>query len=140
LGARGLACEEEDVTWLEGPSGVRGAMTGGARALVRASTRGEPTDLYLVEARLSPEGVLLGVGGAYNVTRTIGADESRPLRAGSVVAYTTSLDGVTTGVHTIDVEGKSTDTYADFTRAQRWQIALTNLQQTGRTAGITHTA
>ena len=41
-------------------------MTGGGRALVRASTRGEPSDLYLVEARLSPEGVLLDTGTAHS--------------------------------------------------------------------------
>src|SRR5205085_1461779 len=79
LDARGFACTEEDVTWIVGAHGVRGAMVGGARALVRASQHGEPDDLYLVEARLSPEGVLLDAGSVWNITRTTGVDESRPL-------------------------------------------------------------
>src|SRR4051812_12963200 len=72
LNARGLSCAEEDVTWFHGANGVRGSMLGGGRALVRASAHGEPTDLYLVDARLSPEGSLLDVGTTWNLTRTTG--------------------------------------------------------------------
>ena len=44
LAARGFTCDEADVTWIGGPNGVHGAMTGGARALVRASVKGEPSN------------------------------------------------------------------------------------------------
>jgi hypothetical protein len=138
--ARGLFCEEHDVRWVDGPRGVRGAMLGTARALVRASLRDEPSDLYLVDARLSPEGVLLDVGSIYNLTRTIGVDEDRPILRGLIAAYTTSVDGTTTGVHTLDLAGRSMTTLADFSRVQRWQTAITNLQQTGQTTGVTHDA
>src|SRR3954469_18073130 len=53
LALRGIACTEDDVTWIDGPHGATGAITGGARALVRASAHGEPSDLYLVDPRLS---------------------------------------------------------------------------------------
>ena len=140
LRGRGLACDEGDVTWIKGPNGVRGAMFGGSRALVRASLRDEPSDLYLVATRLSPEGVLLGVGAASNVTRTIGVDESRPVLHGNLAAYTTTLDGTATGVHTLDLTGRAPATYTDFTRTQRWQTALTNVQQTGQPYGVVHNA
>jgi hypothetical protein len=61
LRGRGLLASPEDVTWLDGPHGLEGATVGEARALVRASTKDEPADLYIVTTRLSPEGVLLDV-------------------------------------------------------------------------------
>jgi hypothetical protein len=138
LAARGLTCEPKDVTWLTGPAGVGGAIKGGAHALVRAAAAGESNDLYLVEARLSPEGVLLEVGDMFNVTRTRGVDVERPVIHGSRVAYLTRLDALATGIHTIDLAGHAPSAYADFTRLQRWQTALGNLQQTGQTRGVVH--
>ena len=138
LSARGLACEPDDVAWVEGARGIRGAVLGGARALVRAHAAGEPSDLFLVEARLSPEGVVLDVGGVHDVTDTSGVDESGPVVRGHRAAYTTSADGLTTGVHVLALGDASPEATRDFTRLQRAQAALTNLQQTGLAAGITH--
>jgi hypothetical protein len=153
LTARGLVCEADDVAWIVGPHGVWGTVAGGATALVRAHASagsseardrtpggdsGEPADLYLVDARLSPEGVVLEVGDAYDLTETSAVDESRPVVRGHVAAYTTTADGLYTGVHLLDLAGRATGTYHDFTRTQRAQLALTNLQQTGQTAGVVH--
>jgi len=138
LGARGLECEAADVAWIDGPSGAWGAIVGGARALVRARAQGEPSDLYLVGARLSPEGSVLEVGEAYDVTRTSGVDESRPLVRGTVAVYSTAADGLVTGVHVLDLAGRPAGGYRDFTRMQRVQVALSNLQQTGQSAGVVH--
>jgi hypothetical protein len=140
LGARGLSCGADAVTWLDGPHGVPAAIAGHARALVRAGSNGEPVDLYLVDARLSPEGVLLGAGAAYNLTRTSGVDEGPPFVRGSRIAYTTSLDGIVTAIHTLDLEGPPAERNADFTWLQRLQTELTNLQQTGLARGIVHDA
>jgi hypothetical protein len=140
LGRRGLSCEAADVTWIDPPSGIGGAITGRSRALVRANAAGEPGDLYLVEGRLSPEGSVLWVGDLWDVTNTSGADESRPILHGSMAAYSTSADGMFTGVHVLDLSGPPASAEADFTRVQRLQTALTNLQQTGQTRGVAHTA
>jgi hypothetical protein len=151
---RGLACTAADVTWVDAPAGklagLRSALFGRSRALVRASEAGEPTDLYLVDGRRSPEGTVLWVGDVRNLTNTSGVDESRPVLHGALAAYTTSGEGLVTGVHVIDLEGRAAepcagcppagDPEADFTRLQRLQAALTNLQQTGQTAGVAHTA
>ncbi len=139
LGRRGLQCEAADVTWMDAPAGVRGAFGGHSRALVRASASGDPSDLYLVEGRLSPEGAVLWVGNVWNVTNTSGVDEARPVLHGSMAAYTTSADGLVTAAHVLDLAGPSKETEAGFTRVQRAQMALTNLQQTGQTSGIAHT-
>src|SRR5262249_26889252 len=105
----------------------------------------EPNDLYLTEARLSPEGVLLDLDGVYNLTRSSGVDESMPLvrrgaRAESIIAYSASVDGIVTGFHTMDLAGHSPDEYGEFAWLQRWQTAVTNLQQTGQRAGVTKNA
>jgi hypothetical protein len=138
LTARGLACEAADVTWLDPSRAVRTAFAKNARALVRARASGDPSDLYLVEAKLSPEGTVLEVGDVWNVTGTSSVDESLPLVRDRVAVYTTAADGLVTAVHVLDLAGRSPDSYSDFTRIQRIQVALTNLQQTGQTAGIAH--
>ncbi len=139
LTRRGLTCEPDDVTWLDAPHRLSMSVTSGARALVRASAHGEPTDLYAVDVRLSPEGALLGVGPLRNVTETSGVDESRPLLHGRWAAYTTAADGLVTGVHVLDLAGHDPASFTDLTRVQRAQVALTNLQQTGQSAGFVHT-
>jgi hypothetical protein len=138
LTSRGLPCDTDDVVWVAGPKGIWGSIAGGAKALARAraAPSGEPSDLYLVDARLSPEGVVLDVGDAHDVSETSGVDESRPLLRGHVAAYTTSADGLYTAVHVLDLDGRAASTYAAFTGLQRSQLALTNFQQTGQTAGV----
>jgi hypothetical protein len=136
MNARGLACVPGDVTWVDPPRGVAGAVAGTARALVRASAAGEPSDLYIVQTRLSPEGAVLDVGESYDVTRTTGVDESVPAVRGMLAAYATSADGLYTGVHVLDLAGAGAA--GDFTRVQRIQLALTSLQQTGQAAGVAH--
>ncbi len=147
LTRRGLACDARDVAWVAGRPGLWGRLTrlvGGraaARALVRARTADAPSDLYFVEVRLSPEGAVLEVGGSWNVTETSGVDESRPDVRGTLAVYTTAADGLCTAVHVLDLAGRtgpSPGAYRDFTRLQRAQAMLTNLQQTGQAAGVVH--
>ncbi|MGD0676830.1 MAG: hypothetical protein ABSC94_15565 [Polyangiaceae bacterium] len=140
LAARGLSCEVADVQWLERKDGLGEAIVGGPRALVRAAAAGEPHDLYLVEARLAPGGTLLDVENMLNLTETSGVDESRPLLRGPLALYITSADGLVSGVHVLDFGGCRPSAYAGFSRLQRWQAAITNLQQTGQASGVLHTA
>jgi len=140
LETRGLNCDAGDVTWLSAASSLHGAIFGEARALVRATSNGEPSDLYLVDARLSPEGVLLALDDDFDITRTSGVDESEPVVRGDLVAYTTSVDGIVTAIHAIDLSGKPASFTSDFTRLQSWQIGMSNLQQTGSRQGILHNA
>jgi hypothetical protein len=138
LAARGLVADPGDVAWVEGARGVWGAMTGGSQALVRAHTGDDPSDLYLVDVRLSPEGAVLDVGASYDVTDTSSVDESRPSLHRHLAAYATTADGVFTGVHVLDLDGRGSGGGEAFTRVQRTQIAITNLQQTGSSHGVRH--
>jgi hypothetical protein len=138
LGKRGLTGKPEDVAWVDPPRGVLGALGAKSRAVVRATPApGEPSDLFLVHAALSPEGVLLDVGGAYNLTETSGADESAPLVHGEHVAYAARplVAGAKPTVHVLDLGGQGT-AGADWTRLERMQNAVTNAQETGQLGGI----
>lgn len=134
----GLYCDAADVTWLDAPTGVKAALFGHARALVRAHSLGEPNDLFIVVGRLSPEGVLLEVGARYDLTRTSSIDEERPVLHGSTAAYVATSGDVRTAVHSIDLAGRDVEGYTEFTRTQRWQTAITNLQTTGQARGVVH--
>jgi hypothetical protein len=130
LSRRGLACDAADVVWVDPRR---------SRALVRATSQDDPSDLYLVRTELSPEGVLLRAGDSWNLTGTSGVDESRPQISGRYAAYTTAADGLVTAVHVLDLAGRSAPR-TELTHLQRVQVALTNLQQTGQTAGVAHAA
>jgi hypothetical protein len=135
LKARGLVAAADDVGWIDRPSAVLG---GTVRAVVRASaTSGEASDLYLVDTRLSPEGVLLAVGEVYDLTDTSGADESRPVIRDGRIAYVSrpALAEAAATVHLIDLGGQPS-VATDWTRLERAQNAVTNLQQTGQLKGL----
>ncbi len=133
LVGRGLSCSASDVTWIDRPRGFWATAMQSALALVRARAAGELDDLYLVRARLSPEGRVLAVQGVYDVTETSGADESLPSSRGHLVAYASTVDGWYTAVHVIDLSGHRAEARSLRERAQ---VALTNLQQTGLAGGV----
>jgi hypothetical protein len=135
LAAEGL--DATDITWVDRPaSSILHAMTSTARALVRAAQRGEQHDIYLVRARLTPEGALLGVVGTWNLTRTASADESAPELDGELAVYTATIDGVPTSVFALDLSHEQASGEA-LGRVARTQVALTNFQDTGQLAGVT---
>ncbi len=141
-----VTCQGADVVWIEGPSGVVGAIGGKARALVRAreATPGssdpqETLDLFAVDARLSPEGQLLDVGDVHNLTRSAGADEGLPVTRGSLVAYLVEVDGRPEAVHVLDLAGHDTHAYDELSRLERFQVKVADLQATGKTHGVKKT-
>jgi hypothetical protein len=138
LTSRGLLCDGADVTWIDRPGGVWKSLTSRARAMVRAHEPEEPSDLYVVEVRLSPEGDALDVGDTWNLTETDNAEESRPIVRGHLAAYTTTAEGLYTALHVIDLDGHPSGADREFTWVQRAQIALTNLQRTGQSRGVVH--
>jgi hypothetical protein len=148
----GVTCEAGDVVWLDGPSGVLGAMGGKARALVRGKERetasadpgstsdaADTLDLFAVDTRLSPEGQLLDVGDAHNLTRSTGADEGLPIARGSLVAYLVEVDGRPEAVHVLDLAGHDAHAYDELTKLERFQVKVAALQATGNARGVKKT-
>ena len=151
----GVTCDApaDDVVWLDGPTGVLGAIGGKARALVRGKDHeqagehgagsgaadADTLDLLLVEARLSPEGQLLDVGNAYNLTRSGGADEGRPVTRGSLVAYLVEVDGRPEALHVLDLAGRDARAYDELSKLERFQVKVADLQATGQLRGVKKT-
>jgi hypothetical protein len=138
LTRRGIPTSARDVTFVDPPRGVAGALGASSRAIVRTPpVAGDPNDLFLVYAKLSPEGVLLDVGGIYNITETSGADESVPVVQGERFAYVAQplVAGSHSTVHVIDLSGQAL-AQDDFSRVERLQLSITNAQDTGQFRGI----
>lgn len=136
LSERGLSTSTDDVTWIDPPPrGPFTAWLGRSRALVRGRAHGMPHDLYLVRARLSPEGVLLG-GDLHALTRTDAADEGRPIVIGERAFYTRWVNGIARGIHQLDLAGEAREPLEQLGPIARAQHALTNLQESGQFEGI----
>jgi hypothetical protein len=127
-----------DIAWIDPPPhGPFGSFSSAARALVRAQKPGEPSDIFLVRAKLTAEGNLLGIVSVSNLTHTPLADESAPLVDGEQVVYSAAVEGVNTSIFALDLAEQSSKA-EDITLPMRMQIAVTNYQETGQLAGIAH--
>ncbi len=139
LQQRGLTAQPGDIVWVDAPRGVMGALGSVSRAIVRARAEAtDPTDLYLAETKLSPEGVLLGVGDVHNLTETSGAEESRPTVRGERFVYVARplMAGASQTVHVVDLKGQNVPESAGWTRMERAQNAISNYQSTGQLRGL----
>ncbi|WP_437683728.1 hypothetical protein [Sorangium sp. So ce131] len=138
LAERGITAAPSDVFWVDPPRGAFSPLRASARAVARGAVRGEPTDLYLVDTELSPEGVLLDVSGVHNLTETSGAEESRPALRGETLAYVSRplIDAASPTVHVLALDGQPLPGSADWSWTERLQHAVTNWQATGRIRGI----
>jgi hypothetical protein len=133
---KGWTVEREDVVFLDRPSGLLGSAFGSARAIVRAKVDpAEPADLYLVDVRLTPRGALLAIGSEHNLSATTGADESRPIVAGSTVVFASQsgIEGAPSIVTALDFAGQPA---LDWPFRERIQNAITNWQDTGQPRGL----
>jgi hypothetical protein len=137
LGERGLVVDPEGVVWLQAPPFRTLATVNAVPVVVRARPgEEEPHDIFLVFARLSPEGVLLDVRGAYNLTETSSVDELAPIGSGSAFAFAEQIseDEAPSTVRLFDLAGKPDAT--GWSRLERVQAALSQLQKTGRVDGV----
>jgi hypothetical protein len=139
LGSRGLRVDSAVLLTALPPGGWRPTH---ARALVVAheapstpprDPRDEsPTDVYLVEIILAPNGALLDVGDTWNLSRTSSVNENI-LGASEQGAFAFAAEGGDL-VHVMSLAGAQIP--ADFTALERAQTKLTALQDTGQTVGI----
>jgi hypothetical protein len=137
LEGRGLGVDRQGIAWLARPP-LSAAAAARVPVVVRARPApGEPHDVYLVYARLSPEGALLDVAGAYNLTETSAVDEGRPVAHGTSFAYVEqpTPEGERANVVRMVTLGDN-GASAAWSRLERVQHALTELQDTGRLSGV----
>ncbi len=104
--------------------------------LATASAAGEDTrDVWRARVRLSPEGAVLDVAGAHDLTNTPLGDDHALVVSGAHAAYATRAYGQEQGVTVLSLDGEGAQNKAEKL-IDRIMAALTNLQQTGTTRGI----
>ena len=135
LAPLGLAANPADVRFLPDHT-PRGALTRHERALVLARRAGEPSDVFLVFTRRSPEGNLLEISSTYDITETSAADERGLVVRGERAAWEIAQDKTVHAVQLADFSGEPPLTGREWTAWHRFQNGITNLQETGQREGV----
>lgn len=135
LKATGLTVSSKEVVWLH-EDGRLPFVTRDARAVVRAAAAENPPALYLVDTRLSPEGVLLAHDVPHKLTRSQGIEETMPVVSGKRLATALLESGAFISVQIVDLEREPAQQGPRWTSLARAQNSVTNLQETGQMAGM----
>jgi hypothetical protein len=124
-----------DVRW-EPSGGALADLVEGRWMLFLARRVGEETrDVWRARARVSPEGAVLEVLDAHDLTNTPLGDDHALVVSGVHAAFATRAYGQEQSVTALDLGGEGTQNRAEKL-ADRAMAALTNLQQTGTFDGI----
>lgn len=131
----GTVVRADDVRWEPSEGVLEDFFAGRSLLFLGAERAGGPRDLYRARVRVSPEGRVLELTRAVNLTQTpLGDDHSLVVR-GTHAAYATAAFGQEQSVTLLDLggEGAQNVTQKPADRAMAW---VTNLQQTDRGEGI----
>jgi hypothetical protein len=124
-----------DVRW-EPSGGVVADVVQGRWVLFLARRAGDVTrDVWRARARVSPEGAVIDVLDAHDLTNTPLGDDHALVASGIHAAFATRAYGQEQSVTSLDLQGEGGQNRADKL-ADRAMAALTNLQQTGTLDGI----
>ena len=133
LARRGLVADPASVHWVdEAPPGLRDYLSGTTGAVL-ARRRGELSDVYLFEARLSPEGRLLGLRKLRNLTSTSAVPESKLRGRGERLTWLVREDGLWS-VEYADLSGDPPP--ESWSWVKRLQQSIADYQSTGRWSGV----
>src|SRR5689334_8782977 len=132
LARQSLEASEADVHWLTRPRGFLESRLTRARAVVRAKRPGEHWDIFLVNVRTSPEGAVLGVEQADNLTRTALADEDLLTTDGHAAAWAIGDRSRFYKIELADFAGERIPASDEWSRLARVERALMNFQRVGQ--------
>ena len=135
LRAQGLETSLDEVHWLDPPAGLVSSLWARPRVVFRGRRAGEPADIYVTSARLTPEGRLLDMGAVYNLTDTSAVAEEQVTVTGGRIAYILGGEQIDS-VHLADLRGEPIPEGPDWTPTKHWQRRITNLQETGQLQGV----
>lgn len=139
LTKRGYVVSADQIVFLDPPKGALASIVSSSRAFVIAKQKDkpdEPSEVYLVDTKLAPNGVLLDVTGESNFSNTTLAEEDDLLLTGQRLSFISrSVSPETPSSITIaDFTGQKVP--ADFTSSDKLKNALTNYQDTGQLRGV----
>lgn len=128
-----LADPSEPPHWIDRAGSS--CTSGGTRVALRAKrSESGPHDIYLARAELSPEGRLLRLCSAHNLTQTAVADEVALRGDGPRLTWQLRAQGQTYRVEYADLRGEAAP--SEFGALARWQWRLTQLERTGQWRGV----
>ena len=136
LAERGLRTEAEDVHFITDSATVTRSPVRRPRAVALAQHGSEPTDVYVVETRVSPEGHLIELTDVFNVSDTSAAMERGLIVSGDRAAWLIGPDNAISSVQYADLRSEPRPVGRAWTALSRFQNSLTNLQQTGQMQGF----
>jgi len=136
LAERGLRSDAEDVHFITDSATVARSPVRRPRAVALARHGSDPTDVYVVETRVSPEGHLIELTDVFNVSDTSAAIERGLIVSGDRAAWLIGPDNAIGSVQYADLRSEPRPIGRDWTALSRFQNALTNLQGTGQMQGF----
>jgi hypothetical protein len=135
LAARGFAVTAENVHLLPS-SEAPGPLPRKERAVALARRGGGLADVYLVHARRAPNGTLLEISDAENLSETSAADERGLVVSRERAAWLVAQGSVLGAVQLVNLAGEPRPVGSEWTLPKRLQNSLTNLQETGQWEGV----
>ncbi len=135
VAAGGAHVDPADLRWAPSQGDLADEVLGRWVLFLAKSVGDDTRDVWRARARVTPEGAVLDVGSATNLTSTPLGDDHALVVLGDHAAYATRAYGQEQSVVALDLGGE-----ADRNRASnlgdRVMAAVTNLQQTGSTDGV----
>ena len=136
LAERGLSAEPDDVHFISDTTTLARSPVRRPRAVALAQHGSDPTDVFVVETRVSPEGHLIELTDVFNVSDTSAADERGLIVNGDRAAWLIGQDNAISSVQLADLRGEPRPTGKNWNGLSRFQNSLTNLQETGQLHGF----
>lgn len=140
LEQRGYIVSADQIVFLDPPKSALASIVSSSRAFVVAKLKDkpeEPSEVYLVDTKLAPNGVLLDVEGEINFSNTNLAGESDLLLADSRLSYVSRSESAEASSSITIADFRGQHVPADFSTSDKIKNALTNYQETGQFKGVT---
>lgn len=132
----GLEADVASVHWLEPPGrGIFNDWTVSRVVVVARQAEDGLRDLFLVRARVSPSGRVLGAR-PINLTRSFNASERAFVARGATLVAGIMVDGRYVALEAFDFRGEDPSLVKDWPLVERLKGVITNLQKTGQSQGI----
>lgn len=134
LAGLGLNASPESVRWLDPPHASGIGIGGTSRFATLAHRQNEPSDVWLGEARISPEGRFIRLSSLYNLSDSSAVSESALTVSGARLAWVVNDGREASAIRLVDLKGRTLP--SEWTWLERWQTRITFLQETGQLRGL----
>jgi hypothetical protein len=133
--AGGAQVDAADIRWQSSGGAVLDATVGRWAIFLARAPNEDTRDVWRARVRTTPEGDVLDVGAAHDLTNTPLGDDHALVVRGDHAAFVTRAYGREQSVTLLDLAGEGAGNQQTRT-LDRAMAALTNLQQTGSLDGI----